>query len=150
MLRGAMVGCIVMLAIGGCAGDTPTSDRSGGDEEISTEDNKNNKGDQAACSAEGTAASCDPVANVGCGDGACYVVKGKGPACVCPAGSITAGKACDTTIDCAPQHVCAGTQAPGTCRRTCDPAALEADCPVGMFCQPIDSFPEHGFCKPKQ
>ena len=98
-----------------------------------------------ACSSTGIAARCDPIAGNGCGPTAgCYLAKGVGPACACPVGQNQAGAACNTSTECAPTHVCAGTQAPGTCRPMCDPNA--PTCATDILCRAIEGYPNLGFC----
>jgi hypothetical protein len=101
--------------------------------------------DAALCSPDGVAASCDPVALTGCAAGFCYVLKSKGPACVCPEGTAGRDKSCSTTTDCEAGHVCAGGSQPGTCRATCDPQKSDA-CGAGATCVQIASFPSYGYC----
>lgn len=99
---------------------------------------------ERTCSPNGILAACDPLAQTGCKEGACYPAKG-GFACVCPPGTIGEGSACNSTRECAAGHVCAGTSAPGLCRRVCDPAAPACD---AGSCTPLAAFPGLGYCAP--
>jgi hypothetical protein len=103
--------------------------------------------DAALCSPAGVATSCDPIAASGCAAGRCYVLKGTGPACVCPEGGADEGGSCSTTTDCKAGHVCAGSSSPGTCRVTCDPQRSDP-CGSGASCVPITSIPGYGYCSP--
>jgi hypothetical protein len=99
---------------------------------------------ERTCSPNGILATCDPLAQTGCKEGACYPAKG-GFACVCPEGTIGEGSACNLTRECAPGLVCAGTSAPGVCRQVCDTAA--PTCDAGS-CIPLTAFPGFGYCAP--
>lgn len=96
------------------------------------------------CSVTGEPASCDPVSASGCGSASCYLVRDKGPSCVCPAATAGEGDSCNTTTECGPGLVCAGTAAPGICRKTCVPGGTT--CLAGTFCRVIDAFPDYGYC----
>lgn len=98
------------------------------------------------CSPDGVLSLCDPVNVKGCYEGTCYLIPFRGVSCVCPVGTAAEGEACNTTVECAPGHVCAGTSPPGTCRRTCD--SNTPDCPTGLQCTPINGFPQYGYCEP--
>ncbi len=104
--------------------------------------------DAAICSATGVDTACDPFEPAGCSVGSCYVIRLRGPACVCPAGSLAAGSACSTTTQCVPGTVCAGDQPPGICRPVCDPASPR--CPGKMYiaCTPITGLSGYGVCTP--
>ena len=110
-------------------------------------DTKSSEQAVGQCSASGIAASCDPIGATGCDKGDCYVTAGVGVSCVCPAGSAKAGEPCNSTPDCAPGNVCAGTKAPGVCRSTCAP--IGPVCDTGLKCTFIDDFPNFGYCEPK-
>ncbi len=99
------------------------------------------------CSPAGVATSCDPVAQTGCAAGACYMVGGKGKACVCPQGTTPAGGACNTTVECATGFGCQGDQPPGTCRRFC---TTSDTCAGNETCRPITGYPSMGLCVPKR
>ncbi len=99
------------------------------------------------CSAAGVPQDCDPIGLTGCAAGVCYVVKNQGSACVCPSGGISTGGSCNTSVECAPGHVCAGTRAPGVCRKTCLPSAPA--CGTGQKCTFITALPSFGYCEPK-
>jgi hypothetical protein len=101
--------------------------------------------DASGCSPSGTPTSCDPVLVTGCPSGSCYVTV-NGIVCVCPAGTTATGAACSTTVQCAPGNVCAGTSAPGLCRKTCDPQA--AQCGTGETCTAIQGYTQVGYCEP--
>lgn len=101
--------------------------------------------DLGGCSPSGTPTSCDPVLVTGCPSGSCYVTV-DGIGCVCPAGTAATGAACSTTVQCAPGNVCAGTSAPGLCRKTCDPQA--AQCGSGETCTAIKGYTQVGYCAP--
>lgn len=162
------VGCIAAL---GCAGDAGSFDRDpvgpkdarlsaersgdGASRDAKTADGASRDSAPseggaseggANCSTTGVKASCDPVKLTGCAKGQCYIVRGAGAACVCPAGSNGLDQPCNTTTACAPGHVCAGTTAPGTCRRACDPTA--PNCATGLTCTPVNQLPMFGFCEP--
>lgn len=98
------------------------------------------------CSPAGVAANCDPVAQTGCVAGACYMVAGKGKACVCPQGTTPAGGACNTTAECASGYGCAGDAPPGSCRRFC--TATSNNCAGNETCKAITAFPSVGMCIP--
>lgn len=134
----AMVAPFLLLA---CAGEYPSKSEP---EPVAQSD----AGEAAAeCSASGAAAICDPVgAFTGCASGACYVVKDVGSACVCNPGTVEEDGACNTTIECAPGQVCAGTEAPGICRRTC--WSNDPDCLEGEVCTAIRNFTDFGYCEP--
>lgn len=139
---------LVLILVGACTGESgPTRPEADGG---ATGQTGGGGGGGAAadpeCSTTGVPASCDPIEGTGCGSGAsCYLVRNQGPSCVCPAGAATEGEACNTTTECASQLVCAGTQAPGVCRQTCDPDA--SDCLSGSFCRFITAFPTFGYCE---
>jgi len=101
-----------------------------------------------ACSATGSPTSCDPAQVSGCLVGSCYVVKYKGPSCVCPEGTAAPGDACGTTTECQPGHACVGTVAPGVCRPTC--STLASDCTSGEVCIEITDWAPWGYCIPAQ
>lgn len=101
--------------------------------------------DVGGCSPSGTPTSCDPVLVTGCPSGSCYVTV-NGVVCVCPAGTAATGTACSTTVQCAPGNVCAGSSAPGLCRKTCDPQA--AQCGSGETCTAIKGYTQVGYCEP--
>lgn len=133
---------LLALLLGACQGDVsrqPTGD--GGPFQPTA----NVDADPApACSAGGTVASCDPVTGGGCGSGHCYLIASQGASCVCTAGTATEGQDCNTTTDCAPGSVCAGTSPPGKCRKACTPSG--SSCLSGTFCRTIDAFPSYGYC----
>ena len=138
-----LVVCAWALTITACAGDVPAERDDAGllgaDAQASVP--------RPSCNPNGVAADCDPVAQTGCPEGtACYVLRNLGPSCACP-GVLTEGDACDTTAECAPGNVCAGTAPPGVCRRTCDPGAAAPGCPEGTFCLFISAFPDNGYCE---
>lgn len=112
-----------------------TPDKSGADQAV------------GQCSPEGVTTSCDPIGATGCDKGDCYVTSTAGVSCVCPAGSVQTGEACNSTPDCAPGNVCAGTAAPGTCRSTCAP--LAPACGTGLKCTFITAYPNFGYCEPE-
>ncbi len=98
------------------------------------------------CSAAGIAAGCDPLSNTGCGEGACYVLKDQGSACLCPEGAVASGQDCNSSTECAPQQACAGTTPPGKCRPLCDPNS--PSCPADTpRCVPITNHTQWGICK---
>lgn len=99
-----------------------------------------------SCSPTGTPTSCDPVAGTGCAAGACYLLSGKGFACVCPVGSTPVGAACNTTAECAPGFGCMGTTPPGSCRRFC--TAVNNTCGANETCKAITTVLEMGLCAP--
>lgn len=152
---------VVLVAIAGCAGEGPTS-RDGfvyGDVGVTPDRGTAPDGPAATgCSAQGVAASCDPLTNSGCSAGAaCYVIKDVGSACVCPAGTIEPGGDCATTIVCAPMHGCQGTTPPGKCVPYCDvnaagcsdPDVACPQCPAeAARCVPITGFMQFAICKP--
>jgi hypothetical protein len=105
-------------------------------------------GEGGACSPTGTKASCDPVALSGCAKGTCYIAPKVGSVCVCPAGTLTEGSTCYTTVECKAGHLCAGSLPSGICRETCDPK--QDTCPTGKYCLYLTDFPQWGFCKPKK
>jgi hypothetical protein len=98
------------------------------------------------CSPAGVKTACDPVAKTGCAAGVCYLISGKGEACVCPQGTTPAGGACNTTVECAAGYGCAGTTPPGTCRRFC--TATSNTCAGNETCTAIDTFLQTGLCIP--
>jgi hypothetical protein len=103
--------------------------------------------DTGTCSPEGISTACDPSVGSGCGvEGWCYLISQTGTACVCPAGTAATGDACNTTTDCTPGNVCAGTSPPGTCRALCDPS--DPQCDAQEKCTPISAFPGYGYCEP--
>jgi hypothetical protein len=139
---------VVLVVVGACTGESgPTRPEADGG--VTGQTGGGGGGGTASdpeCSATGVSASCDPVDGTGCGSGAsCYLVRNQGPSCVCPGGAAQEGEACNTTTECKAQLVCAGTQAPGVCRRTCDPSA--SDCLSGTFCRFITAFPTFGYCE---
>lgn len=102
--------------------------------------------DSGTCSPEGISTTCDPSDGSGCTEGQCYLTSQKGLACVCPAGVAATGDSCNTTIECAPGNVCAGTSPPGACRALCDPN--DPQCDTQETCTPITAWPEFGYCAP--
>lgn len=98
------------------------------------------------CSATGSPTTCDPVQVSGCLAGSCYIILNKGSSCVCPEGTAATGDPCNTTAECAPGNVCAGTVAPGTCRATCDTAS--PNCDATETCNAINGLPQWGYCTP--
>jgi len=99
------------------------------------------------CTPEDATTACDPVAPSGCPTGAgCYIVKGTQLDCVCPAGTVPVGGACNTTTECLPGHGCVGSTPPGTCRRVCDPNAPA--CAAGETCKLAASAQQYGLCVP--
>ncbi|MCK5799223.1 MAG: hypothetical protein KAI47_18655 [Deltaproteobacteria bacterium] len=98
------------------------------------------------CSPAGTPKACDPVTSTGCSAGSCYLLKTIDLACVCPKGTKAAGELCMTTTDCAPGYGCAGTVAPGSCRRYCRPGGI--NCMATETCKAVNSFPTVGMCIP--
>jgi len=104
-------------------------------------------GDASSCAPKGLIAQCDALKNTGCAQGACYIVNTNTTGCVCPAGQSKEGDACNTTIDCGPGLVCAGTKAPGICRTLCDPT--NDTCSGGTQCVKINTFNALGFCQAK-
>jgi hypothetical protein len=133
---------LATLMLAACVGETstrsPVNSGDGGPQQPATD------GAGPACSASGVPASCDPVTGDGCGTGRCYLVKDKGPCCVCPGGTAAEGDSCNTTTDCAAGLVCAGTSPPGVCRRTCRPSTDK--CSGGETCRFINAFPIYGYC----
>lgn len=131
---------LLLVVLCSCTGETGSKTVVDGDPQAAGDG-----GGASSCSTGGIAASCDPLTGGGCGSaGSCYLVKNQGPSCVCPAASAGDGAACNTTTECAPGLVCAGSAAPGTCRKVCDPVA--SDCLNGDFCRAITAFPSHGYC----
>jgi hypothetical protein len=102
-------------------------------------------GESSGCSASGVTTSCDPLQLTGCSSGSCYLV-GSGTGCVCPAGTVTSGGSCTVTRNCLPGYVCAGSQAPGTCRPLCDPSASK--CTGSTTCTVIQTVTQYGYCEP--
>ena len=98
----------------------------------------------ATPSEKGDPASCNPVSGEGCASGQCYLVKDQGPSCVDPVGNVVEGQPCNTTTACAPGLVCAGTSAPGVCRKACLVSAPACD--TGTSCRFITAFPTYGYC----
>ncbi|MCC6750340.1 MAG: hypothetical protein IT371_21930 [Deltaproteobacteria bacterium] len=101
--------------------------------------------DARPCSATGVTTACDPIAASGCSSGVCYLVKGKGPACVCPSGTLASGQSCVSTLECQPGHGCSAG-VPTLCRRLCDVRA--AKCETNEDCTPVQFHP-WGLCLPK-
>ncbi len=141
------LGFFGMLVLAGCAGET--SHRQLPEAGPSSEGISHDAHDtMVPCSATGTAANCNPIEQTGCSQGAaCYLVKDVITGCVCPVGTSSEGGSCTKTYECAPGLVCAGTSAPGTCTKICDP--LDDQCPAGTSCLEISAFKGYGYCKTK-
>lgn len=137
---------VVSLVLFACGGEAP-EDPSPADNPPAADETPIEQAKVDVCSAEGVAASCDPLTNEGCAEGSCYIVANKGPACVCPAGTAEAGGECNTTSECAPKHGCIGEIAPGSCSPYCD-RSKEGGCPTGFFCDKIKQHPTFGVCAP--
>lgn len=135
-----------------CAGESPSRKDKDSSSDISTADlPPPSEGvvspDTGTCSPAGISTACDPSVGSGCGgEGWCYLLSLIGTACVCPAGTAATGDTCNTTIECAPGNVCAGTSPPGTCRVICDPNASQCD--AQEKCTPISAHPQYGYCEP--
>jgi hypothetical protein len=101
----------------------------------------------SGCAPEDAISACDPIKPSGCPQGAgCYIVHGTKVDCVCPAGTVPIGGACNTTTECLPGHGCVGETPPGTCRRVCDPKAPV--CAAGETCKLAASAQQYGLCVP--
>ena len=101
------------------------------------------------CSAAGNPWPCDPVDLTGCAQGWCYVLPTEGQACVCVPGTLQQGSYCNTTTQCKPGTLCAGTVAPGICQRVCHAntdASVASVCPSGRFCRFLTKHPSFGYC----
>jgi hypothetical protein len=135
---------LAIVTVSACVGETSREPTVSGDGSAAVQPSAD--GALSSCTATGELASCDPVTADGCGKGDCYLVAGQGPSCVCPAGTAAEGEACNTTTECEPSLVCAGTSPPGTCRKTC--LVGDTSCPAGTFCRKITAFPTYGYCDP--
>ncbi|MFK8002087.1 MAG: hypothetical protein AB8H86_21010 [Polyangiales bacterium] len=88
-------------------------------------------------------ASCDPVANTGCGAGQTCYLSSFGPACTAESGSLMPGAMCDESTDCEPGYSCANVLGMGArCRRVCELSDV-----VTCICTNIGFSDEYGYCQ---
>jgi len=101
-----------------------------------------------ACAPSDAVTTCDPLAATSCPGGGCYLVKGQYLDCICPAGTIGEGSACNTAVECKPGLTCFSSTGapPGACRKLCDPKS--PSCSSGEACAEIPNFASLGYCQP--
>lgn len=87
-------------------------------------------------------ASCDPVADTGCGAGeTCYLTT-FGPTCANNSGTLPEGRACEESTECMAGHFCFSAMGLGRrCQRTCELRDLSCICTTGGFSE------EYGYCQ---